>query len=50
MIFNLLTFAQIDSVVHFETRKMLDNWDKQIQSLCFQVSSCILLVILIITT
>ena len=28
---------QIDSVVHFETRQMLDTWDKQIQSLCFQV-------------
>jgi COP9 signalosome complex subunit 4 len=32
---------QIDSVVHFETRQMLDNWDKQIQSLCFQVNSVI---------
>ncbi len=28
---------QIDSTVHFETRQMLDTWDKQIQSLCFQV-------------
>ena len=28
---------QIDSVVHFERRQMLDNWDKQIQSLCHQV-------------
>ena len=28
---------QIDSVVHFESRQVLDNWDKQIQSLCFQV-------------
>eukprot|EP00092_Neocalanus_flemingeri_P024797 GFUD01026887.1.p1 GENE.GFUD01026887.1~~GFUD01026887.1.p1 ORF type:complete len:429 (+),score=158.24 GFUD01026887.1:70-1287(+) len=32
---------QIDSVVHFETRQMLDTWDKQIQSLCFQVNSVI---------
>ena len=30
---------QIDSVVHFETRQMLDSWDKQIQSLCFQVTT-----------
>ena len=29
---------QIDSVVHFERRQMLDTWDKQIQSLCLQVS------------
>ena len=29
--------SQIDSVVHFESRQVLDNWDKQIQSLCFQV-------------
>ena len=28
---------QIDSVVHFERRQMLDTWDKQIQSLCLQV-------------
>jgi len=32
---------QIDSVVHFERRQMLDNWDKQIQSLCHQVNSVI---------
>merc|ERR1712179_599210 len=32
---------QIDSVVHFETRQMLDTWDKQIQSLCFQVNTVI---------
>jgi len=32
---------QIDSVVHFETRQVLDNWDKQIQSLCLQVNSVI---------
>merc|ERR1712088_634943 len=32
---------QIDSVVHFESRQVLDNWDKQIQSLCFQVNSVI---------
>ena len=24
-------------MVHFESRQVLDNWDKQIQSLCFQV-------------
>ena len=29
---------QIDSTVHFETKEALDSWDKQIQSLCFQVS------------
>ena len=28
---------QIDSIVHFERRQMLDTWDKQIQSLCLQV-------------
>ena len=28
---------QIDSVVHFERRQMLDTWDRQIQSLCHQV-------------
>merc|ERR1711962_1543663 len=32
---------QIDSTVHFERRQMLDNWDKQIQSLCHQVNSVI---------
>jgi len=32
---------QIDSTVHFETKEMLDSWDKQIQSLCFQVNSVI---------
>jgi len=32
---------QIDCVVHFESRQVLDNWDKQIQSLCFQVNSVI---------
>jgi len=32
---------QIDSVVHFERRQMLDTWDKQIQSLCLQVNSVI---------
>ena len=36
LFFTLLT-RQIDSVVHFESRQVLDNWDKQIQSLCFQV-------------
>merc|ERR1712038_1589934 len=32
---------QIDSVVHFERRQMLDTWDKQIQSLCVQVNTII---------
>merc|ERR1712126_65593 len=32
---------QIDSVVHFERRQMLDTWDRQIQSLCHQVNSVI---------
>jgi len=32
---------QIDSVVHFERRQMLDTWDKQIQSLCLQVNNVI---------
>jgi len=32
---------QIDSTVHFETKETLDSWDKQIQSLCFQVNSVI---------
>uniref|UniRef100_A0A671NY58 COP9 signalosome complex subunit 4 n=1 Tax=Sinocyclocheilus anshuiensis TaxID=1608454 RepID=A0A671NY58_9TELE len=30
---------QIDSIVHFETREPLPTWDKQIQSLCFQVNN-----------
>ncbi|XP_070545182.1 COP9 signalosome complex subunit 4-like isoform X1 [Ptychodera flava] len=30
---------QIDSIVHFEGRETLPNWDKQIQSLCFQVNN-----------
>uniref|UniRef100_F6YAS4 COP9 signalosome complex subunit 4 n=1 Tax=Monodelphis domestica TaxID=13616 RepID=F6YAS4_MONDO len=29
---------QIDGIVHFETREALPTWDKQIQSLCFQVT------------
>ncbi|XP_043916318.1 COP9 signalosome complex subunit 4 [Protopterus annectens] len=29
---------QIDGIVHFETREALPTWDKQIQSLCFQVN------------
>ena len=33
-------FSKIDCVVHFESRQVLDNWDKQIQSLCFQVVIC----------
>ncbi|KAF7997633.1 hypothetical protein HCN44_006204 [Aphidius gifuensis] len=32
---------QIDSIVHFETREMLPTWDKQIQSLCYQVNQII---------
>ncbi|KAL3273178.1 hypothetical protein HHI36_014632 [Cryptolaemus montrouzieri] len=32
---------QIDSTVHFETRETLPQWDKQIQSLCYQVNSII---------
>jgi len=35
---------QIDSIVHFETREMLPQWDKQIQSLCYQVNSIIELI------
>jgi len=32
---------QIDSVVHFQNRQVLQTWDKQIQALCFQVNSVI---------
>jgi len=32
---------QIDSIVHFETREVLPSWDKQIQSICYQVNSII---------
>ncbi|XP_064616137.1 COP9 signalosome complex subunit 4-like [Liolophura sinensis] len=32
---------QIDSIVHFEAREALPSWDKQIQSLCFQVNTII---------
>ncbi|CAB3371365.1 Hypothetical predicted protein [Cloeon dipterum] len=32
---------QIDSIVHFETRDVLPTWDKQIQSLCYQVNQII---------
>lgn len=32
---------QIDSIVHFEAREALPSWDKQIQSLCFQVNNII---------
>lgn len=32
---------QIDAFVHFESREALPNWDKQIQSLCFQVNHII---------
>uniref|UniRef100_A0A1B6CDI1 COP9 signalosome complex subunit 4 n=1 Tax=Clastoptera arizonana TaxID=38151 RepID=A0A1B6CDI1_9HEMI len=32
---------QIDSIVHFETREVLPTWDKNIQSLCYQVNQII---------
>ena len=32
---------QIDSIVHFESRQVLQTWDDQIRSLCFQVNSII---------
>ncbi|KAK3598358.1 hypothetical protein CHS0354_003379 [Potamilus streckersoni] len=32
---------QIDCIVHFEARETLPTWDKQIQSLCFQVNTII---------
>lgn len=32
---------QIDSTVHFESRNVLQTWDDQIQSLCFQVNGVI---------
>ncbi|KAI9557188.1 hypothetical protein GHT06_017000 [Daphnia sinensis] len=32
---------QIDSVVHFENREVLPAWDRQIQSLCYQVNNII---------
>ncbi|XP_014239527.1 COP9 signalosome complex subunit 4 [Cimex lectularius] len=32
---------QIDSIVNFETREVLPAWDKQIQSLCYQVNQII---------
>ncbi len=32
---------QIDSIVHFETRNVLDTWDKQIESLCFKVNAIV---------
>ncbi|KAI9562452.1 hypothetical protein GHT06_009885 [Daphnia sinensis] len=32
---------QIDSVVHFESREVLPAWDRQIQSLCYQVNNVI---------
>lgn len=30
---------QIDSIVHFESRDILPAWDRQIQSLCYQVNT-----------
>jgi COP9 signalosome complex subunit 4 len=32
---------QIDKIVHFEVQEALPTWDRQIQSLCFQVNSII---------
>jgi len=32
---------QIAKIVHFEAQEALPSWDKQIQSLCFQVNSVI---------
>ncbi|XP_070497036.1 COP9 signalosome complex subunit 4 [Chironomus tepperi] len=32
---------QIDGIVHFEAREFLPQWDKQIQSLCYQVNNII---------
>ncbi|XP_046672385.1 COP9 signalosome complex subunit 4 isoform X1 [Homalodisca vitripennis] len=32
---------QIDSILHFETREILPTWDKNIQSLCYQVNQII---------
>ncbi|XP_033644170.1 COP9 signalosome complex subunit 4-like [Asterias rubens] len=32
---------QIDSIVHFESRETLPQWDKQIQNLCLQVNTII---------
>lgn len=32
---------QIDGIVNFETREILPQWDKQIQSLCYQVNAII---------
>lgn len=32
---------QIDSIVNFESKEVLPSWDKQIQSLCFQVNTII---------
>lgn len=35
------TVDQIDGILHFETKKDLPDFDKQIQSLCFQVNNII---------
>ncbi|CAL4093283.1 unnamed protein product, partial [Meganyctiphanes norvegica] len=32
---------QIDGILNFEAREVLPQWDKQIQSLCFQVNGII---------
>jgi COP9 signalosome complex subunit 4 len=32
---------QIDGIVHFGSTNVLQTWDSQIQSLCFQVNSII---------
>ena len=39
---------QIDSTVHFESRQVLQTWDDQIQSLCFQVKTFVKPFILVI--
>merc|ERR1712240_673534 len=32
---------RIETTVHFESRQVLESWDSQIESLCFQVNSVI---------
>jgi len=32
---------QIETTVHFESRQVLESWDSQIKSLCFQVNSVV---------
>lgn len=40
LLFSFLLF-QIDGILYFEGREALPQWDKQIQSLCFQVNTII---------